>query len=74
MKIEHQIAIIYCGVKELLRDVPVEKVKAFERDFLELMEMQYRSVLDQLREGVLTDNETQVLEKVAAEVAERYAE
>ncbi len=74
MKIEHQVAIIYCGVKELLRDVPVEKVKAFERDFLELMEMQYRSVLDQLREGVLSDNETQVLEKVAAEVAERYGE
>jgi len=74
MKIEHQVAIIYCGVKELLRDVPVEKVKAFERDFLELMEMQYRGVLDQLRAGALTDNETKVIEKVAAEVAERYSE
>ena len=74
MKIEHQIAIVYCGVKELLRDVPVEKIKAFERDFLELMEMQYRSVLDQLRAGALTDNETTVIEKVAAEVAERYSE
>ena len=74
MKIEHQVAIIYCGVKELLRDVTVEKVKAFERDFLDLMEMQYRGVLDQLRDGVLTDSETQVLEKVAAEVAERYSE
>ena len=73
MKIEHQIAIIYCGVKELLRDVPVDKVRAFERDFLELMEMQYRNALDQLRAGVLTDNETQVIEKVAAEVAERYS-
>jgi F-type H+-transporting ATPase subunit alpha len=74
MKIEHQIAIIYCGVKELLRDIPVEKVKAFERDFLELLEMQYRSVLDQLKAGVLSDNETAVIEKVAAEVAERYSE
>ena len=74
MKIEHQIAIIYCGVKELLRDVPVVKVKAFERDFLELLEMQYRNVLDQLRSGALTDNETKVIEKVAAEVAERYSE
>ena len=74
MKIEHQIAIIYCGVKELLREVPVEKVRAFERDFLELMEMQYRSVLDQIKSGVLTDNETSVIEKVAAEVAERYSE
>ncbi|MBW8325624.1 MAG: F0F1 ATP synthase subunit alpha [Prolixibacteraceae bacterium] len=74
MKIEHQVAIIYCGVKELLRDIPVEKVKLFERDFLELLEMQYRGVLDQLRAGVLSDNETQVIEKVAAEVAERYSE
>ena len=72
MKIEHQIAIIYCGVKELLREVPVEKVRAFERDFLELMEMQYRNVLDQIKAGVLTDNETTVIEKVAAEVAEIF--
>jgi F-type H+-transporting ATPase subunit alpha len=74
MKIEHQIAIIYCGVKELLRDVPVEKVKAFERDFLELMEMQYRPVLDQLKAGVLTDKEIQAIEKAATEVAERFSE
>jgi F-type H+-transporting ATPase subunit alpha len=73
-KIEYQIAIIYCGMKELLRDIPLAKVKDFERDFLELMEMQYRSVLDQLKAGTLTDNETQVIEKVAAEVAERYSE
>lgn len=74
MKVEYQIAIIYCGVKELLRDVPVEKVKLFERDFLELMEMQYRSTLDQLKAGILTDNEIGVIEKAAAEVAERYSE
>ena len=38
------------------------------------MEMQYRSVLDQLKLGILTDKESQVIEKVAAEVAERYSE
>ncbi|HEY3371266.1 MAG TPA: F0F1 ATP synthase subunit alpha [Prolixibacteraceae bacterium] len=74
LKIEHQVAIIYCGVKELLRNVPVLKVKDFERDFLELMEMQYRPILDNLRSGILSDNETEVIEKVAAEVAERYSE
>jgi proton translocating ATP synthase, F1 alpha subunit len=74
IKIEHQIAIIYCGVKELLRDVPVEKVRLFERDFIELMEMQYRSTLDQLKKGILTDTESNVIEKAAAEVAERYSE
>jgi len=73
-KIEHQVAIIYCGVKELLRDVPVDKVKAFEADFLELMEMQYRGILDQIKAGKWSDNETQGIEKAAAEVAERYSE
>ena len=72
-KIEHQIAIIYCGVKELLRNVPVNKIGAFENDFLELMEMQYRDVLDQLKAGALTNKEIQAIEKVAAEVAERYS-
>src|SRR5665648_74058 len=74
MKVEEQVAIIYCGTMGLLKDVPVDKVKSFESEFLELMEMQYRSVLDQLRAGSLTDKETQVIEKVAAEVAERYSE
>lgn len=74
LKIEHQVAIIYCGVKELLRDVPVEKVKEFEHSFLEIMELQHRGVLDKLRSGVLSDNETEVIEKVAAEVASRYAQ
>lgn len=72
-KIEHQIAIIYCGVKELLRNVPVNKIGSFENDFLELMEMQYRDVLDQLKAGALTNKEIQAIEKVAAEVAERYS-
>ena len=72
VKIEHQIAVIYCGVKELLRNVPVNKVKAFEADFIELMEMQYKETLEALRKGSLTDKETQAIEKAAAEVAERF--
>lgn len=74
VKIEHQIAIIYCGAKELLQDVPVEKVKDFESDFLELMEVQYRKYLDLLREGNLTKEVEEVLRKAAAEVADKYKE
>ncbi len=72
VKIEHQIAIIYCGTKELLRPIPVEKVKAFEKDFIDMLEMEYRPTLDQLRKGILNDDITGVLEKVAKEVAERF--
>lgn len=72
VKIEHQIAIIYCGTKELLRNVPMDKVKEFEVDFLEIMELQQRAVLDELREGKLTSEIEDTIRKVAAEVAEKY--
>lgn len=72
IKIEHQIAIIYCGTKELLRNVPINKVRTFEKDFIELMEMQHRSTLDELRKGNLNDEISATLEKVAAEVADRF--
>ena len=72
MKIEHQIAIIYCGTKELLRAVPIDKVKDFEKDFLNLMEMQYRTVLDDLKSGNLTEAGIMSIEKAAAEVAQRF--
>ncbi len=72
VKIEHQVAIIYCGTKELLRAVPVEKVKEFEADFLELMEMKYRNTLDELKDGNLTSKGEENIRSAAAEVAEKY--
>jgi F-type H+/Na+-transporting ATPase subunit alpha len=72
MKIEHQIAIIYCGTKELLKNVPANKIKSFEADFLEIMELQHRDTLDVLRGGTLNDAVEEILRKVAADVAEKY--
>lgn len=72
MKIEHQIAIIYCGTKELLRNVPVKQVREFEERFLDTMEMQYRSVLDELKRGDLTAGGEEIIRKVATETAELY--
>jgi F-type H+-transporting ATPase subunit alpha len=70
--VEKQIAIIYCGTKGLLRDVPLHKVKEFERDFIEILEMKHRNILDALRDGTLNDEVTGTLERVAAELTVRY--
>ncbi len=70
--VEKQAAIIYCGTTGLLKDVPINKVKAFEAEFLELLEIKYRSTLDSLRDGVLDSNITSVLEKVAGELSAKY--
>lgn len=72
MPVEKQIAIIYCGTMGLLKDVPVNKVKEFESEYLEYLELKHRNILDKLREGVLTSEITDVLEKVTGDIAAKY--
>ncbi len=70
--VEDQTAIIYAGSKNLLRNVPVNKVKEFEKDFLEYLNNKNRATLDALKAGKLTDEITDVLEIVAKEVSAKY--
>jgi F-type H+/Na+-transporting ATPase subunit alpha len=72
VKLEHMIAIIYCGTKELLRNVPVEKVKAFEVEFIEILELKYKDTLNSLKAGILNDTIEKVLQQAASEVSEKY--
>ena len=70
--VEDQVAIIYAGSKNLLRNVPVNKVKEFEKDFLEYLNNKHRDTLDALKAGKLDDNITAVIENVAKELSAKY--
>ena len=70
--VEDQIAIIYAGSKNLLRNVPVNKVKEFERDFIEYLNAKHRDTLNTLKVGKLTDEAVGVLSKVAKDIAANY--
>ena len=70
--VENQVAIIYAGSKNLLREVPVEKIKEFQRAYLELLNAKHRKVLDDLKAGKLTDKVIDTLTKVASDVAANY--
>ena len=70
--VENQIAIIYCGTMGLLKEIPVNKVKAFEVDFIEYLSLKHKEVLEDLRKGVINNDITKVLEKVAAEIVLKY--
>ena len=70
--VENQVAIIYAGSKNLLREVPVEKIKEFERAYLELLNAKHSKVLDDLKAGKLTDKVIDTLTKVASDVAANY--
>ena len=71
--VEKQIAIIYAGVKGLLQNVPINKVKEFEKDFLTVLEANNADTLVALKAGKYMDEIEAVLAKTAKEVAEKFA-
>jgi F-type H+-transporting ATPase subunit alpha len=71
--VEKEIAIIYAGTQGLLLDVPVEKVRDFEKVYLEVLELRHRSdVLDILKKGVLNEDVERILKQVAADVVKDF--
>ena len=70
--VEKQVAIIYCGTKGLLQKIPTEKVTAFEKDFLEMMENRNREVLDRIRGGEWSDDIQKAIEDVANDIKSTY--
>jgi F-type H+-transporting ATPase subunit alpha len=73
MSVEKQIAIIYCGTKGLLSSIPVSKVKEFEKEYLDYLELKYRNILTQLAQGKLSDEITDVLDRAAKEIVEKLS-
>ena len=69
--VEKQVAIVYLGTKNLMRSVPVNKIKAFEAEFLQALELRHPEALAALKAGKL-DDATAVLETVAKEISSKY--
>ena len=70
--VEDQIAVIYAGSKNLLKDVPVEKVKEFEKDYISYLNGKHRDTLDTLKAGKLTDEVIATLTAAAKEISSKY--
>ena len=70
--VENQVAIIYAGSKNLLRKVPVNKVKEFETSFLESLKKNHPKTLADLKAGKLTDDVLDALNSTAAETSKLF--
>ena len=70
--IEHQVATVYASTKGLLDKVPVEKVKEFDTEFLTVLSAQHSDTLAALRAGKLDNSVTDVIDRVAREIAAKY--
>ncbi len=71
--VEEQCAIIFAGTNGLIMDVPVNKVKQFESDYLSVLKASHADTLTALKAGKLTDEVVETLTKVTKEVASKFA-
>ena len=73
MRVEDQIAIIYCGVEGLLKDVPVNRVKDFEVAYLDYLRSKHADTMQELKNGKYGDEQKSVLAAAAKEMTAQYA-
>ncbi len=72
MKVQHQVAIIYCGTQGLILDVPTDKVLEFEKEYLEYLDLKHKDTLDKIAEGAMDDEIKAVLASAAKEISAKY--
>lgn len=71
--VAEQVAIIYVSTKGFIDTVPINKVKEFETNFLDILRAKHADALDLLRAGKLEDSVTETLASVAKDLAKEYA-
>ena len=72
MPVEKQVAIIFCGTNGLLSKVPENKVQEFEKQFLDMMEVKHKDVMEQLKAGKIDDEIKAVLKEEALNLSEHF--
>ena len=72
MSVGEQVAILYCGVHGLLHDVPVDKVRDCQDQFLEAMRSAHADVIANLAAGKLVEEDTKVISEVMANIAGQF--
>lgn len=74
-RVEQQIAILYCGTHNLMKDVPLKHIAEFEKEFIDKLETAHKAdILDPLSNGIINDDIQKAIETVAKDVASNYKE
>lgn len=68
MKVEEEVAIIYCGVNNLLHQLPIDKIAEFQKNYINRLNEGHKDIMEQIKIGKLTDEITKILKKTAQEV------
>ncbi|NVO01167.1 MAG: F0F1 ATP synthase subunit alpha [Bacteroidetes bacterium] len=72
MTVEKQVAILYCGTKGLLQNIPIRRINDFEDEYLNFLEINHADVLESLRKGALSDEAIKVMDQTAKDISRKY--
>ncbi|MDE6325153.1 MAG: F0F1 ATP synthase subunit alpha, partial [Duncaniella sp.] len=72
MEVEDEVAVIFCGTRGLLENVPLDKVAEFEKLFLQLVHAKYPQAIEEIGKGNLSDEVAKNLTDAASEISARY--
>ncbi len=70
MRVEEEVAMMFCGVNNLMRELPLDRITDFEKDYIAILNSNYSNVLAKIKQGQFDDEITTVLRRVAAEVCD----
>lgn len=72
LPVETQVAMIYAGTENLMRNVPVKKVKEFQKEYIEFLKTKHPDTMAAIKSGKIDDEITSVLKAAAADIASKY--
>ncbi|MBO4232767.1 F0F1 ATP synthase subunit alpha [Riemerella anatipestifer] len=72
LPVDSQVAMIYAGTENLLRNVPVNKVKEFQKEYVEFLKSKHPDTMAKIKAGKIDDEITGVLRQAANDLASKY--
>lgn len=72
LPVDSQVAMIYAGTENLLRNVPINKVREFQKEYVEFLRSKHPDTMAAIKSGKIDDNITGVLKQAATELASKY--
>ena len=72
LPVDSQVAMIYAGTENLLRNVPIRKVKEFQIEYIEFLRSKHPDTMAAIKAGKIDDSITGVLKQAANDLAAKY--
>ena len=72
LPVDSQVAMIYSGTENLLRNIPINKVKEFQKEFVAFLRSKHPETMAAIKSGKIDDSITGVLKQAAADLASKY--